>query len=194
MGGKIAGIAATGLTMVGTWAITFIIAVGYLPQLLGVQSKLNISAIASNPIYLASFLIYFLLGYLFYAAVLVAIGSLCDNLKDAQNASSPVTMMLFIPMLLMIPVGRDPNGIIARVFSYLPPFTPFAMMNRAAGPPPMIDYILTTLLLIVSIILTTWAAAKIFRTGILLTGKPPSIREVLRWLKAPVGSAKPSQK
>lgn len=60
------------------------------------------------------------------------------------------------------------------------------MMNRAAAPPTTTEYVLTTLLLLVSIVAALWVAAKIFRIGILLTGKPPGFLEILRWLKAPV--------
>jgi ABC-type Na+ efflux pump permease subunit len=84
-------------------------------------------------------------------------------------------------------VSKDPNGTIAKVMSYIPPFTPFVMMNRAAGPPTPMEYIVTTILLVGSVALALWAAAKIFRIGILLTGKPPKLFEILKWLRAPVG-------
>ena len=76
----------------------------------------------------------------------------------------------------------------ATFLSYIPPFTPFVMMNRAAGPPSLLEYILTTILLLTSIVFALWAAAKIFRVGILMTGKPPKILEILRWIRAPVGN------
>ena len=60
------------------------------------------------------------------------------------------------------------------------------MMNRAAGPPTVFEYVATTALLLISIAAALWFAAKIFRIGILLTGKPPGLLEVLRWLRAPV--------
>ena len=94
-----------------------------------------------------------------------------------------------LPILLMVPIGRDPNGTLAQVLSYIPPLTPFVMMNRAAAPPSTFEYLSTTILLIISIILALWVAAKIFRIGILLTGKPPGAMEILRWLKAPVSQS-----
>jgi ABC-2 type transport system permease protein len=71
--------------------------------------------------------------------------------------------------------------------SFIPPFTPFVMMNRAAGPPAAWEYLATTLLLVASILVAWWAGAKVFCIGILLTGKPPKVREILRWVRAPVG-------
>jgi ABC-2 type transport system permease protein len=187
MMGKIAGIAATGLTMLGSWVLFFYLATKYVPAFFGVELDFDLSVIATDPIYIGSFLFYFLLGYLFYAALLVGIGSVCNSLKEAQNLMTPVTLVLFVPLATMIPIGRDPNGLLAKVLSYVPPFTPFVMMNRAAGPPSALEYVLTTVLLVASVAIAMWAAAKVFRIGVLMTGKPPKLGEILRWLRAPVG-------
>ncbi|HUP25553.1 MAG TPA: ABC transporter permease [Thermoanaerobaculia bacterium] len=187
MMGKIAGIAATGLTMLGSWVVFFYLATKYVPAFFGVELDFDLSVIATDPLYIGSFLFYFLLGYLFYAALLVGIGSVCNSLKEAQNLMTPVTLILFVPLATMIPISRDPNGMLAKVLSYVPPFTPFVMMNRAAGPPSTLEYVLTTALMLVSVVLVMWAAAKVFRIGVLMTGKPPRLREILRWLRAPVG-------
>jgi ABC-type Na+ efflux pump permease subunit len=98
-----------------------------------------------------------------------------------------VMLVLIVPLLTMVPIGRDPNGALARLLSYVPPFTPFVMMNRAAGPPALLEYVLTTALLVASIVIALWAGAKVFRIGVLLTGKPPKLKEILRWIRAPVG-------
>jgi ABC-2 type transport system permease protein len=188
LAGKIAGIAATGLSMVGSWLLVFFFFTKYLPRLLGAPPSLDLSALASDPTYILSFLAYFILGYLLYAAVLVALGSLCNTVTDAQNMMPAIMLVLLVPLMAMIPVAQDPNGAMARVLSFIPPFTPFTMMNRAAGPPALWEYAATTVLLLVSILVAWWAGAKIFRIGILLTGKPPKIREVLRWVRAPVGA------
>lgn len=186
MVGKVVGTAATGLTTVGIWLVSFIGAAVFLPAIIGETPEVSLSAIASDPVFLISFVVYFTLGYLFYGAILVGLGSICDNLKDAQNLATPVTLTLFIPMMLMIPIAEDPNGTLARIASYIPPLTPFAMMNRASGPPPMIDYVLTTLIMVASVTFALWAAAKIFRVGVLLTGKPPKIKELIHWLRQPM--------
>lgn len=187
MGGKIVGIAATGLTIIFAWlamALAFFIV---LPLLVGLELPINLSTVLADPWFLMSFVMYFLLGYLLYAALLVGLGSLCNNLKDAQNLILPVQMIQMLPILLMVPIGRDPNGTLAQVLSYVPPLTPFVMMNRAAGPPSTSEYVITTVLLVASIVVAFWLAAKIFRVGILMTGKPPGPMEILRLLRAPVG-------
>jgi ABC-2 type transport system permease protein len=96
--------------------------------------------------------------------------------------------LLIVPLIAMVPVVQDPNGTLARILTYIPPFTAFLMMNRAGGPPPAWEYVATSILLVVSIAVAFWAAAKVFRIGILMTGKPPKIREILGWLRAPVGT------
>jgi len=186
MGGKILGIALTGLTIIGSWMLMAIVFFFFLPQLLGIELPFDITSVAIDPWFLGSFFVYFLLGYLLYAAILVGLGSVCNNLKEAQNLMLPVQLIQMLPILLMVPIGRDPNGTLAQILSYVPPLTPFVMMNRAAGPPSGFEYVTTTLLLIASIIVALWFAAKIFRIGILLTGKPPGFLQILRWLRTPV--------
>ncbi|MBT4162006.1 MAG: ABC transporter permease [Gammaproteobacteria bacterium] len=191
MGGKIVGIAATGLTLVFAWllmALSFFVG---LPLLIGIELPIDLSMVLADPSFLLSFLMYFLLGYLLYAALLVGLGSMCNNLKEAQNLILPVQLIQMVPILLMVPIGRDPNGTLAQTLSYIPPLTPFVMMNRAAGPPTTIEYVVTTLLLVISIVAAFWLAAKIFRVGILMTGKPPGFIEIAKLLRTPVVSQTP---
>jgi len=88
-----------------------------------------------------------------------------------------------VPLVVMVPIGRDPNGLLAQILSWLPPFTPFVMMNRAAFPPGSPTYIGTTLLMLVSIYAALRMAARVFETGVLMTGKPPRLRQIFRLLR-----------
>lgn len=188
MTGKIFGIAATGLTIVGSWVLCAVIGIKLLPYFVPGTEGLGLSTIIGDPRYLVSFVGYFLGGYLFYAAILVGLGSVCNSLKEAQNLMQPVIILLIVPLIAMVPIVNDPNGTLARVLTYIPPFTPFVMMNRAAGPPSNWEYLATTAIILVSIVIAFWGAAKIFRIGVLMTGKPPRVREILRWLRAPTGA------
>ncbi len=134
-----------------------------------------------------AFLGYFLSGYLLFSAIFVGIGSVCNSLKEAQNLIMPVTMVLMVPLFAMIPIVQDPDGRLAKFLSWVPPFTPFVMMNRAGGEVTRLEYVGTGALLIVSILVAMWASAKVFRIGVLMTGKAPTPAEILRWIKAPVG-------
>lgn len=187
MMGKIFGIAITGLLMVGSWTLSFVLIFKYLPNLLQLKFDLPLDQIASDPVLLASFLIYFTLGYLFYASLLVGVGAACDTLKEAQNLMGPISIVMMIPLMAIVFLVQDPNSRLAVIMSYIPPFTPFVMMNRAAGPPSVFEYVTTTALLLVSIAVVMWAAAKVFRVGILMSGKAPSFKDIIVWIKAPVG-------
>ncbi len=185
MRGKIFGIAATGLTIIGTWVVFGLLAAEFAPKLLGSEGTMVKFLVATlqNSGYLVSFVAYFLSGYLLYAAVLVAIGSVCNSLKEAQNLMQPVMMILMVPLIAMVFVTQEPNGTVAKVLSFVPLYTPFTMMNRAGGPPETWEYVATSALIVVSILVAFHAAGKIFRIGVLMTGNPPKLKEILGWLR-----------
>jgi len=182
MMGKLFGIAAIGLTMVGVWMASLFGALvwksGGASEITG---QLLLALRTSNLI--PMFLLYFLLGYLLYATLILALGSVCNTLKEAQSYMGMVTMLMMVPMLTMPFIPKDPNGTLARVLSWIPIYTPFTMMNRVNAHPQLFDLIGTTLLLLASTAAALWMAGKIFRIGILRTGQPPKIMEMLRWIK-----------
>ncbi|MEO0480846.1 MAG: ABC transporter permease [Planctomycetota bacterium] len=186
MTGKVLGIGATGMTIILTWVATALLGVQFVGD--GALAGIDLTAILADPLYLGSFVGYFLAGYLLYGAILVAMGSVCNSLKEAQNLMQPVMMLLLVPLIAMVFVVQEPNGTVAKILTYVPLYTPFLMMNRAGGPPPTWEYIVSTIVILVSLWFAFRAAAKVFRVGILMTGKPPKVREVLRWLRAPVGT------
>jgi ABC-2 type transport system permease protein len=187
MTGKLAGIAATGLTMLAIW-IGSATAIGYCfsggeasggGEMASLPS--DIASILSTTWLLPAFFVYFVLGYLVYATFFLALGSTCNTLKEAQNLMAMVIPILIIPLMTMPFIPRDPNGTLATVLSWIPPFTPFVMMNRVTGHPPLFDVIGTMVMLVLFVSFELWAAAKIFRIGILRTGQPPKFFEILRW-------------
>jgi ABC-2 type transport system permease protein len=182
MMGKLFGIAASGLTMVGVWMASLF---GALMWKSGGPSEITgqlLLALQSSHL-IPMFLFYFLLGYLLYAALILALGSVCNTLKEAQSYMGMITVIMMVPMMTMTFIPKDPNGTLARVLSWIPVYTPFTMMNRVNAHPPLVDLIGTTLLLLASTAVALWMAGKIFRIGILRTGQPPKIIEMLRWIK-----------
>jgi len=127
------------------------------------------------------FSVYFVLGYLLYAAFFLAIGSVCNTIKEAQSYMGLFTLVMMVPLMTMMFIPKDPNGPLARVLSWIPLYTPFTMMNRANADPPWIDLVGTLIMLVAATALALWATGKIFRIGILRTGQPPKILEMLRW-------------
>jgi ABC-2 type transport system permease protein len=180
MMGKLFGIAAIGLTMIGAWMLSLF---GILSWKAGGSSEIagQILTVLKGSNLVLLFSIYFLLGYLLYAGFILSIGSVCNTIKEAQSFMGVMTILMMVPMLTMTFIPKDPNGTLARVLSWIPLYTPFTMMNRAAADPPMIDLIGTLVLLIFTASLTLWMSGKIFRIGILRTGQPPKVVEMVRW-------------
>lgn len=181
MMGKLVGIAAIGLTMIGAWMLALF---GILSWKSGGASELAgqllIVLKASNLVPLFS--IYFLFGYIMYAAFILSIGSVCNTIKEAQCYMGVLTMVMMVPLLTMTFIPKDPNGTVARVLSWIPVYTPFTMMNRATADPPLVDLLGTLVLLVLTTGVALWMSGKIFRLGILRTGQPPRLLEMLRWV------------
>jgi len=180
MMGKLFGIAAIGLTMVGAWVAALF---GILSWKSGGASEIagNLLSVVQGSSLVPLFAVYFFFGYLMYAAFILSIGSVCNTIKEAQSYMSLLTIIMMVPLLTMTFIPKDPNGPLARLLSWIPIYTPFTMMNRAAADPPMIDLIGTLFQLLVVTATALWMAGKIFRIGILRTGQPPRLVEMLRW-------------
>ncbi|MCK0190194.1 ABC transporter permease [Arenibacter sp. F20364] len=135
------------------------------------------------------FVIYFVLGYLIYSSIYAAIGAAVDNETDTQQFIFPI----ILPLMLAIYVGffsvfNNPHGPIAVGFSLFPLTSPIVMLMRlpggiGEGGVPIWEVVVSILLLIITFIGIVWLAAKIYRVGILMYGKKPSYRDLLKWLK-----------
>lgn len=132
---------------------------------------------------IALFIIYFLGGYLLYAALFAAIGSAVDNEADTQQFMLPITVPLILGILVMISAIKNPAGSIAYWFSIIPFTSPIVMMARLPFGVPTIDIIISLVLLVASFIFMTWFAAKIYRVGILMYGKKINYKELWKWFK-----------
>ena len=184
MSGKLLGIALLGLTMIGAWLLSLYVILTWKAST-EAELILGLLEVTITPQMLVPFIIYFILGYLLYAAIFASIGSICNTIKDAQNFMGPVMMILMVPLITMVFIPRDPNGTLATVLSWIPLYTPFVMMNRAAADPPAIDLYGTMALLVVTALVMLWASGRIFRVGMLRTGQPPRIIELIRWITRP---------
>jgi ABC-2 type transport system permease protein len=182
MAGKLLGIAGIGLTMLLTW----IASVAFMLWYFATPEAEIISSLATvifDSTLLPAFVFYFLLGYFMYASIFLAIGSICNTLKEAQNFMGPVMMVMMVPIFTMMFIPKDPHGTLATVLSWIPLYTPFVMMNRAAADPPAFDLYGTAIMLVFANIAMLWLCGRIFRTGILRTGQPPRLKELIGWLK-----------
>ena len=141
-----------------------------------VQS-INFSAI------LWSFLFYFVFGYLLYAAMFAAIGGMVDNETDSNQFSTVVSIPLIIALVCATAMINNPDSSLGIWLSMIPFTSPISMMIRIPFGVPYWQVIVSLLILIITFIIITWIASKIYRTGILMYGKKPSLKEIWKWLR-----------
>ena len=139
------------------------------------------------PLMIFCFIFYFLGGYLFYAALFAAVGSAVnEDPQDAQSLMLPITMPIVLGIVIMINAINDPSSPLATWSSIIPFFSPIVMMARIPfGVPDTVPYWqlgLSMVLLVAGFLFTTWLSAKIYRTGILLYGKKPTWKEMVKWV------------
>ena len=168
MGGKILGVAALTATVLGGWGVLGIAALN-----LGMPSLARDlgAAVVTNG-FLGYFALYAVFGYLMYAAIFAAIGAYCETTRDAQAMLGPIMILLTVPILFMGLALREPNAELLRILSWVPLFTPFLMMARAAGELPWWEIAGTLVLMAVTTVLVVQLAGRAFHAGALSTSKP----------------------
>jgi len=180
MMGKIVGIASVGLLQYGIWFVAgaFI----YMANPMNFQAQMDGSPI--KPLQLILLVLYFLLGFIFYASLYAAIGAACTTQQETQQWQMPIAFGLIIPFMLMMPTLMTPNAAWVVGLSLFPVTSPITMLLRVGAVEVPLWQIAASLgLLALGTIGVAWAAAKVYRVGILMTGKRPSVPEILRWVR-----------
>ena len=129
--------------------------------------------------------LFFLITYFLFASVFGAIGAAVNEMREAQALVTPVMLVLMLPWLMAAPIAREPNSTFAIALSFIPPVNTLAMMIRMAStsPPPVWQVWATMGIGLATACGATWVAAKIFRVGLLMYGKPPNFSTLLRWAR-----------
>ncbi len=180
--GKLIGIGLVGLTQYFVWAICGLLISGVtaLPVLAANWDKIP----RIQPVQIVFFVVYFVLGYFLYATLYATVGAIVSNEEDGQQMQLPVTMTIVIPVMISSMIMRNPSGTASVVLSLVPFFSPVLMFLRIGlQMPPWWQIALSIVLLIGTILLAVWVASKIYRVGILMYGKRPTLPEIWRWLK-----------
>ncbi|MDE3178215.1 MAG: ABC transporter permease [Acidobacteriota bacterium] len=185
MAGKILGVAAVGLTQFLIWAVSAALIAGYglaMAHAFGPgKTALNIHIPASL---LAAFVIYFIGGYFLYASMYAVIGAVVSDQNDAHQLQTPVTFTLVASFILFGVVSRDPNSTTAFVLTMIPFFSPILMVFRIAlETPPLWQIALSMAILAITILGVVYASARIYRVGVLMYGKRPSLVEIFKWMR-----------
>ncbi len=129
--------------------------------------------------------IFFVIAYFVVGSLMAAIGAAVNELREAQSLMTPVIMVMMLPWILWMPISRDPNSVFATVTSFVPPVNTFVMLLRmtSTSPPPLWQVWLSIALGLASVYAAVWFAAKVFRVGLLMHGKPPNFRTLIKWVR-----------
>jgi len=188
MSGKILGVGSAGLLQILIWFLLGAVAITFRGSILSLVGASSASAGSFMPsltiTQLAVVMTCFVLGYLFYSAMYAAVGAMVSSEQDSQQAQMPVTFLLIIGIIAITAVTNDPRGQTATIMTMVPFWSPMLMpMRYFLGGASLTQVGISLAILALSTVLVARAAAKIYRVGILMYGKRPSIREVVRWLR-----------
>ncbi len=192
--GKITGVGLVAITQILIWAgIVGICSVFTMPMFAAMPEAASEPAIAgaiaqlTDVGFMVSLVVYMLLffigGYLFYSAIFAAIGSAVDNIQDASQLTSIATMPVIIGIVASMAVINNPTSSMAFWLSIIPFTSPMTMMSRLPFGVPVWETILSLVVLYISFMLLLWVCAKIYRVGIFMYGKKPTLIEIIRWAR-----------
>jgi ABC-2 type transport system permease protein len=183
--GKILGVAGAGFTQYLIWMVTGALITSYGARVAsafrpGVSTP-HVQVPFSLLVYV---LLFFLAGYFLYASLYAAAGAMVSSEEDAQQIQMPITMLIVAAFFLSFIVMREPNSRLSVIASLIPFLAPILMVFRIAlQTPPFWQIILSLILCVVTMLGVVRLSAKIYRVGILMYGKRPSLAELFRWLK-----------
>ncbi len=211
MMGKILGVASVTLTQIAIWGVLLIvISAAVIPAVIpqdilagveAVQAGADvatltadidpeaITALASimDTGYISELVVLLLLfmmgGFLLYAAMYAAIGASVDQVQDAQQLTTPVTIPIIFSFIILTMIMNDPNNPLVVWCSIIPFTSPIVMIGRIPSGIPTWEIVTSLILLYATFIVMVWLAGKIYRVGIFMHGKKPSLKELYRWLK-----------
>ncbi|HET9101021.1 MAG TPA: ABC transporter permease, partial [Acidobacteriaceae bacterium] len=181
MSGKLLGVGAVGLTQVLVWMTCgmLLAAPGLLGAHRGGQFSFHLSAGQA-----IAFAICFVLGFLFYSALSAMLGSLVNSSQELQQLNLFITLPLAFSLVFFQQVMSDPSGTLAVVLSMLPPCAPILMYLRISVlTPPAWQLALSLVLMVAGVWTMVWLASRIYRVGVLMYGKRPTLPELMRWLR-----------
>lgn len=180
MMGKLIGVGAVGLFQYLIWtgmaAVVFFFVTSSAPAMTDL--------IKVSPDIFIYFIIFFIIGFFTFSTLYAAVGAMCTDMQDAQTLSTPVTVLVVIPFIISFMVMRDPTTDVARILSLVPFFTPLIMFLRILLiDTPRWEILLSIIINLLTIVLITWVSSRIYRTGILMYGKRPTLPEIIRWIR-----------
>jgi ABC-2 type transport system permease protein len=186
MTGKIIGVGSAGLVQFGVWLTMGALTLAYRDEILGAFGKSGggaaLPALALGEVAVA--LLFFVLGYFFYASLYAAVGAMVSSEQDTQQVQMPIMIVMLLGFAFVQQVSVDPRGSSAVILTMLPVWSSLLMpMRYLLGGATVAEVALSLGILAVSTVLVARAAAKIYRVGVLMYGKRPGLKELVRWLR-----------
>lgn len=187
--GKIIGVGAVSMTQMAIWlGVGILLFASGLPMLIAAQPQLaDLTEIADampSLGMLVLFVGFFVFGFFMYSALYAAVGAMCNSDEEAQQAQFPILLLLVVPIVMVIGVIESPSTPLSTGLSLFPPFTPILMWARVAsgGVSPW-EVGLSFVLMALAIVAIAWVAGRIYKVGILMAGKRPTVPELWRWVR-----------
>jgi ABC-2 type transport system permease protein len=187
LAGKVLGVGAVGLTQLLIWIFVSFAMARYRIMLLGMMGidAAPLQFPSTSVGQMAILVVFFMLGYTFYAALFAAIGAMVNTEQEAQQAQLPVVMLLILSIVFLQPVLNSPDGKLANTLTWFPFSSPIVMpLRMSAVAVPAWEIAASLFALVAGCYIAVWVAARIYRTGLLMYGKRPTFRELVRWVRA----------
>jgi len=186
LAGKLIGVGGVAVTQIVTWILTSVLMVrgrGAITAALGLPPvPFSLPSVTSGV--LALLVVYFLLGFLLFAALYAIVGAMVSSEQEAQQAQQPLMLIVLSPLLLLQPILLNPQTRLAEISSLIPFAAPVLMPLRLSlVPVPASEIAFSLAVNGVACILVMWIASRVYRVGILMYGKRATMREVLRWVR-----------
>ena len=187
LAGKVLGVGAVGLTQQLIWVLSGVLLVRFQ------QPIMSAMGLGGAPMVVPSvsistavvFLVFFVLGFTFFTAMFAAAGSMVSSTQDAQQVATPLTLLIIPSILLLTPVMLEPNGALSRIVTLIPFTSPILMPVRMSlTNVPWFEVLGSIAILVATCFAAIWVAARIYRVGVLMYGKKPSMGELARWIRA----------
>ena len=186
LAGKVIGVGAVGLLQQAVWLGSAWGLYQFRVQIfaaLGMPAVPNLPLPQVPPMLILALVLFFILGYGLYAALFAAVGAMCSSQEDANQAAQPVVMLLVFSIIFAQPVMINPTSRLAEVVSWIPFSAPVIMpMRMSAISIPWYELAGTLAGVAVTCAICVWLSARIYRVGLLMYGKRPTMRELARWI------------
>jgi ABC-2 type transport system permease protein len=184
MVGKLIGVSLVALTQLAIWGLVFLAISIWGVSALAARGVEGINIPKLPPMFFICFVLFFILGYFVYATIYALIGSMVTTAQEGGQLAMPVVFVLVAGLYMAFAVVRDPNSSFAIWVSMIPFFSPITMMVRIVGQTPPLWQIAVSLGIgAVTVLGLMWLTARIYRVGMLMYGKRPTIPEVMRWVR-----------